>query len=91
MAVDTVKKRASVLGIVWPDANGIDQADRQTILGIYGGVLAVESLSISDSFGVSRIVDIDRIGFPVIDDVFGVGTPTVGRVARIGTPTIKGK
>ncbi len=42
MAVDTVKKRASVLGIVWPDANGIDQADRQTILGVYGGVLAGE-------------------------------------------------
>ncbi len=40
MAVDTVKKRASVLGIVWPDANGIDQSDRQTILGVYGGVLA---------------------------------------------------
>lgn len=40
MAIDTVKKRASVLGIVWPDANGIDQSDRQTILGIYGGVLA---------------------------------------------------
>ncbi len=42
MAVDTVKKRASVLGIVWPDANGIDQAERQTILGVYGGVLAGE-------------------------------------------------
>ena len=40
MAVDTQIKRASVLGIVQPDAT-IDQGDRQTLLGVYAGILAV--------------------------------------------------
>lgn len=37
--IDSQVKRASVLGIVQPDA-GIDQGDRQTLLGIYRGILA---------------------------------------------------
>ncbi len=45
MAIDSAKKRASVLFIVWPDANGIDQSDRQTIAHIYGGVLATDTAS----------------------------------------------
>ncbi len=39
MAIDTQKKRASVLWVVQPDG-AIDQADRQTVLKIYGGILA---------------------------------------------------
>ena len=38
MAIDTQAKRASVLDIVQPDGT-IGQADRQTVLGIYGGIL----------------------------------------------------
>jgi len=39
VALDTARKRASVLGIVWPDGS-FDQGDAQTICGIYGGILA---------------------------------------------------
>ncbi len=45
MAIDTAKKRASALSfgrlyrLVPPDGT-IDQADRQTIAGLYGGILA---------------------------------------------------
>lgn len=39
MAIDTQAERASVLGIVQPDGT-IGQADRQTVLDIYGGILA---------------------------------------------------
>ena len=39
MAIDSAKKRASVLGVVLSDGT-IDQFDRQTICGIYGGILA---------------------------------------------------
>jgi hypothetical protein len=39
MAIDSRQKRASVAGIVEPDGT-IDQGDRQTITGIYRGILA---------------------------------------------------
>ena len=39
MAIDTVAKRASVLGIVQPDGT-IDQGDRQTLLDVYAGICA---------------------------------------------------
>ena len=39
MAIDTAKKRYSMLGIMMPDRT-IDQADRQTLLDLYGGILA---------------------------------------------------
>ena len=39
MAIDTQAKRASVLYIVQPDGT-IAQADRQTLLRVYGGILA---------------------------------------------------
>ncbi len=39
MAIDSKVKRASVLGIIIPDST-LDQGDRQTIVGIYRGILA---------------------------------------------------
>lgn len=39
MAIDTQAKRASALWIVQPDGT-IAQADRQTVLRVYGGILA---------------------------------------------------
>jgi hypothetical protein len=44
MAIDTLKKRASVLGIVQPDGT-LDQGDRQTVLDIYRGILAIAASS----------------------------------------------
>jgi hypothetical protein len=45
MAVDTEAKRMSLLGFGGEDLlpipdGSIDQADRQTLLGLYGGILA---------------------------------------------------
>ena len=39
MAIDTAAKRASVMHMIIPDGS-IDQADRQTITWMYGGILA---------------------------------------------------
>lgn len=44
MAIDTQAKRASVLYIVQPDGT-IAQADRQTLLEVYGGILAAEAVT----------------------------------------------
>ena len=41
MAIDTQAKRYSLLGLVNLDGT-VDQSDRQTMLGLYGGVLAGE-------------------------------------------------
>ena len=46
MAIDTQAKRASVLHIVQPDGT-IAQADRQTALRVYGGILAGEAVVVS--------------------------------------------
>ena len=44
MAIDTQAKRASVLYVIQPDGT-IAQADRQTILQVYGGILAEEAVA----------------------------------------------
>ena len=46
MAIDTLAKRASIHGLVIPDGT-IDQADRQTITGVYGGILAGEAAAVA--------------------------------------------
>lgn len=55
--IDTQIKRASVLGIVQPDAT-IDQGDRQTLLGVYAGILAgvlvIATGLVSVAFSVTR-------------------------------------
>ena len=53
--IDDQVKRASVLGIVQPDA-GIDQSDRQTLLGVYGGILAGAFVEIIDTITESVII-----------------------------------
>ena len=39
MAIDSAAKRASIAGFIIPDGT-LAQADRQTIAGMYGGILA---------------------------------------------------
>jgi hypothetical protein len=52
MAIDTPAKRASALSVgkafrlVPPDGT-IDQADRQTISGLYGGILAASPIVVT--------------------------------------------
>ena len=58
MAVDSQAKRASVLYIVQPDGT-IEQADRQTVLRVYGGILAEEAI-VADSEIVLFTGSIDR-------------------------------
>lgn len=42
MAIDTERKRASLMGVLLPVPNGeLDQFDMQTLMGCYGGILAV--------------------------------------------------
>lgn len=59
MAVDTAKKRASLLGIVTPDGT-IDQADRQTLAGLYGGILivaaAVADAAVAGTVSLTRAI-----------------------------------
>lgn len=44
MAVNTRAKRYSLLGLL-DLGGGIDQADRQTLLGLYGGILASQAVA----------------------------------------------
>ena len=39
MAIDSAAKRASIAGFIIPDGT-LSQGDRQTIAGMYGGILA---------------------------------------------------
>ncbi len=45
MAIDTAAKRASVAGMIIPDGT-LDQGDRQTIAGFYGGILATAAVAV---------------------------------------------
>jgi hypothetical protein len=49
--IDSRAKRASLLGVIWPDGT-IDQGDRQTTAGVYRGILAMERV-LAD--GLARI------------------------------------
>ncbi len=43
MAIDSAVKRASVAGFIIPDGT-LDQGDRQTIAGMYRGILATAAV-----------------------------------------------
>lgn len=80
MPIDTAAKRASSLGALFPDGT-IAQADRQTILEAYGGIL-VEGV---DRLTAQNIV----IGAPVITQAeIGQTHELVAQNIAIGPPTI---
>ena len=74
MAIDSAAKRASVLDVFIPDGT-VDQADRQTALEVYGGILAS---------GLARGIMCIGFGIPLQADV-DFGTP-LQAVVSFGTP-----
>ncbi len=61
MAIDTAAKRASVAGMIIPDGT-LDQGDRQTIAGMYRGILAAAS-------GIIRITSTVAVEFVAMINV----------------------
>jgi hypothetical protein len=56
MAVDSLEKRASILGYVLPD-NDIDRGDVQTLAGFYRGILAQEEILLGQLVEMIQLTD----------------------------------
>jgi len=67
MAIDTLAKRNSVLSVnsyILPIPDGtISQADRQTVLRVYGGILASAAADIIKNIHNKLSLTIGHIGF----------------------------
>lgn len=76
MAVNTRAKRQSVLGLPTP-GGGINQSDRQTVAGIYGGILAAEAVAAAlvqiTSLAVAEYIAITSSATEYIAQSMGAG------------------